>query len=193
MKGYRNGKCTVCALPQRAQIDLLLSGGAAFTAIARRFKVNKNAVARHFRRHISKERKALLVAGPVKIHELAAKAAEEGVTLLDYLAILRSTLTEQYLTACEAADRQGTSMLAGRLIETLRAIGQITGELTKVTSTTTNNTLIMASPLMNDLQEMLIERLRPFPEAFRVVLEGLDELNAKALGNAPPALPAPLP
>lgn len=114
------------------------------------------------------------------------------MSLLDYVSLLRSTLTHQFLAASEASDRQGTAMLSGRLIECLRMQAQLNGELTRVGATITNNTLVMASPLMADLQAMIASRLRPYPDALRAVLEGLQELDARAVQGVP-ALPRPLP
>ena len=46
-------RCTVCIHPERAAIDrLLASGGASQRAIADRFQVGRNALARHHERHV---------------------------------------------------------------------------------------------------------------------------------------------
>ncbi len=123
---------------------------------------------------------------------MAERAAEEGLGLLEYLAMIRSALLTQFFAATESSDRNGAAIVSGRLLETIRITAQLSGELARPGATITNNTLILSSPLMADLQQMLIQRLRPYPDAARAVLEGLRELSDRALGNAPlPAIEAP--
>jgi hypothetical protein len=143
------------------------------------------------RRHVDQQRRAQLVAGPLTLQQIAEKASAEGLSLLDYLILIRSTLMARFLAASDCGDNQNTALLAGRLTECLRLVAQVTGELSRATSTVNNNTLIMASPLMADLQSMLAQRLRPFPEAMQSVLEGLEELSARALQGSAPMLEAP--
>jgi hypothetical protein len=46
-------RCTICLHPARAAIDqLLASGGASQRAIANRFHIGRNALARHHERHV---------------------------------------------------------------------------------------------------------------------------------------------
>jgi hypothetical protein len=46
-------RCTICLHPERAAIDrLLASGGASQRAIANRFQIGRNALARHQERHV---------------------------------------------------------------------------------------------------------------------------------------------
>lgn len=188
MKVRPNGKCTVCRHAERGRLEMLAASGASQEALGRRFGVSHDALQRHMSRHVSQERKAQLVAGPVKMRELVERAAELGMSLLDYLAIMRSTLVTQFLAASEANDRHGTAQLAGRLTEVLRLQAQVSGELTRTVAPVTNNTLIMTSPIMADLQAMLITRLRPFPEARHAVMEGLRALSRHALPDEPAAL-----
>jgi hypothetical protein len=162
-----------------------MANGVKMPAIARKFATSHDACWRHKRKHLSAERRAQLVAGPVTFRELAEKASAEGLSLLDYLSMLRSTLFRQFMAATEVHDNQSTALLAGRLTEVLRLLAQVTGELSRATSTVNHNTLILASPLMADLQTMLAQRLRPHPEALRAVLDGLEELSNRAVPKIP--------
>jgi transposase-like protein len=171
---------------------LALVSGVSRRAVAKRFGISPDAAWRHLRRHVDQHRRAQLVAGPLTLQQLAEKANAEGMTLLDYLAMIRSALMQRFLAASESDDRPGTALLAGRLTEVLRLVAQVTGELSRATSTVNNNTLIMASPLMADLQQMLMTRLRGYPDAAREVVAGLEELSARALqGSTAPMLGAP--
>jgi len=187
-RGQPNNRCSICSHDQRYRIELAMVAGVGRRVIAKRFAVSGDAAWRHLRHHVPDERRAQLVAGPLKLSQLAERAAEEGMSLLDYLAMIRSSLTHQFLAASDAGDRQGAALLSGRLLECLRMIGQVTGDLTRATSNVTNNNLILGSPLMADLQRMLITRLRPYPDAGRAVLEGLEALSAGALNGTQPLM-----
>jgi hypothetical protein len=190
-KGEPNGKCCICMHEQRYQIELALVSGVSCRAIGLKFKVSRDAAWRHYRNHVTDARRSELVAGPLTAAQLAERAADEGMSLLDYLAIVRNALMARFLAASECDDRQGTAIVAGRLLECLRTIARLTGELQAATSSVTNNTLIMASPLMADLQAMLIRELQPFPDARLRVIAGLEELSRRALPAPAMAITAP--
>lgn len=171
-------------------MELMAVGGASLHAVADKFNVPYDALWRHTKNHMSAERKAQLIAGPLKLSELAARAAEEGLSLLDYLALIRSTLLTQFTTAAEAGDKHGTATIAGRLIECLREIGRLTGELRSAAGGTnvTTNVMVLNSPAFAELQTMLLQRLAPFPDARSSVLAGLRELDARLGGAMPNAV-----
>ncbi|HEV2700462.1 MAG TPA: hypothetical protein VGV09_02440, partial [Steroidobacteraceae bacterium] len=187
----------VCTHAQRYEIELALVSGVSHCALGKKYGVSHDSVQRHAKNHVSADRRAQLVAGPMKPAELAQKASEKSATLLDHAEIVRNSLMLRFLAAAEADDRTGSAMVAGRVIEALRFIAQLTGEITKASATITNNTLIINSPFMADLQGMLARKLAPFPEARAAVLAGLEDLSRKAAEGAqdapiyiPPALPA---
>jgi hypothetical protein len=190
-KGRTSGRCSICKHADRYRIELALVGGAGRNATARKFAVGMWALDRHMRNHVSAERRAQMIGGPVKLAELADRAAEEGCTLLDYLSMVRSSLMSQFLTASEVGDRMGSSMLAGKLLECLRIIAQMTGELRSAGATVTNSVAIINSPFVADLQSMLLRTLAPFPDARKAVIAGLEELSCRAVSDSPaPRLPA---
>lgn len=159
-------------------------------AVSRQFGVSHDAVWRHARAHISAEHRAQLLAGPIKLHELAQRAADEGLALLDYLGMIRSALLRQFFAAGEASDRQGMGLLSGRLTELLRLSAQLTGELSQATSSVTHNTVnvFMHDPGFLRFMEELTEALADEPAARRKVLQRFDELERR---EAAPALEVP--
>lgn len=183
-KGHR--ACTICTHPQVYEIELSLVSGVTCPAVAKKYHVSKDAVWRHRNNHISPERKAELVAGPLSIAELVERATNEGMSLLDYCAIVRNALMSRFLAAAENGDGQGAAVISGKLLECLRLVAQVSGELTRATSNYQTNVLIMNSPLMSELQSMLIRELSPFPEARTRVVAGLEELSKRALPTPPP-------
>jgi hypothetical protein len=168
-------KCAVCRHEQRYQIERLRAGGASCESLARKFGLGgKDAVWRHWRNHVSNEAKAQLLAG-VSLAELAKRAEAESMSLLDYLSLVRGILLRTFMAAAESDDRHGVAITSGRLLETLRQIGTLTGEIQRLGSgntTITNNTLILNSPVFASLQGAILSALGPFPDARVAVVAG---------------------
>lgn len=163
--------------------------GASLDSIATKFGIKRDAIWRHMEAHVDADRRAMLVAD-VPLKELADRAAEEGVSLLDYFAVIRSTLMSQMIAAASMNDRHGTAVLAGRATEALREIGKLTGEILRAApiGNVTNNTMVfMASPAFASLERMLVEKLAPHPDALKAVLEGLRSLEGSP--DDPPTHP----
>ena len=75
--------------------------GASLDSIATKFGIKRDAIWRHMEAHVDADRRAMLVAD-VPLKELADRAAREGVSLLDYFAVIRSTLMSQMIAAASA-------------------------------------------------------------------------------------------
>jgi hypothetical protein len=118
----------------------------------------------------------------VPIQEMVARAADEGVSLIDHFRVVRHTLMQQFQLAAVVNDRRAVASLAGKLNETLDMIGRITGEMLRLApgSVVNNTTIFLNSPMFVDLQSMLMRKLQGHPEARGLVVEGLQELEAKA-------------
>lgn len=159
---------------------MLRVAGASLDAIAVKYDVKRDAIWRHMQKHVSDAARSLHLSG-VPIAEMAEKAAKEGTSLLNYFGLLRSVVIQQMMLAASINDGHRTAVLAGRAVEVLREIGRLTGELSKIGNLTVNNnaTIFMNSPLFADLEAMLLDRLRAYPEALRAVVDGLRELDVK--------------
>src|SRR3954470_18729125 len=120
---------------------------------------------------------------------MLARAADEGVSLLDFFKIVRGTLMKQFQLAASVNDRKAVAALAGKLNETLNLIGNISGEMLRLSpGTVVNNTAVFInSPAFTDLQSMLVRKLSGYPEALSAVVEGLQELEARAAPAPNPA------
>jgi hypothetical protein len=154
--------------------------GASLDNISAKYGVSRDAIFRHMRAHVPEDLRAeYLSAVPLK--ELAEKAAAEGCSVLQYLSIVRSVLMNQLQLAASVNDRHGTSALAGRLNETLRTIGQLSGELGDMATrsiTVNGNINILNSPVLANLQANLLKALAPFPEARNAVIAALRAMDA---------------
>jgi hypothetical protein len=182
-KLVKKKRCIVCNHPDRVLIEATKIAGAGLDTIAAKYKISRDCIWRHMKDHVPEELRAeYLAAVPMK--ELAAKAAEEGVSVLAYFSIVRATLLRQFQLAASVNDKHAVSALAGRLNEVLRSIGSVTGEMGDLAArsiTINNTTTILNSPVFANLQATLLHALSPFPDARAAVvaaLRSMDEENA---------------
>ena len=190
-----SGGCTVCAHLERTRIELLLAGGAGQTAVAAKYGLSKHAVHRHWHGHVTAERKANLILGPVQRAELAARVCEETGSVLDHLKAIRAGLYQQYNAALEAGDRNSGALLAGKLHDNLRTVARITGELAsgplvQINNSQTNVTALLDSREFAAFQATLIRVLNRFPDARDAVVTEFEALERQA---AAAPLPVPVP
>jgi hypothetical protein len=174
-------RCTICSHPERARIELARVSGASLENIATTFGVGVHAVWRHTVNHITAEQRAVYLAD-VDLKGLAERANAESLSLLDYLAIVRSTLMLQMQSAAGCNDRPGTAALAGKLNETLKLIATCTGEMLRLSpvNITHNTAVFMSSPLYIELERMLIDTLSDHPDVLAKVVDGLRQLEERA-------------
>jgi hypothetical protein len=166
-------------------LEVLRVGGASLDALAKDFSLSRDSIHRHFKNHVSQKRRAELMAGPVAINDLTTAATAESRSVLDYLALTRSVLFSRFLACAEAGDSAGTAHVAGRLLEALRELGRITGELRSAAgmiSITNNNLTLVSSPQFARLSRGLLDLARRFPNARSDVVALL-----RALDDAPEA------
>jgi hypothetical protein len=158
--------CAVCRHPERARIEALRASGASLESLARKFKVHKDAVWRHWRDHVTADLKIQYLAGPATITELKERAVAEGGSILDYLSILRSVLMGAITASAEAQSAFTLAALSGRLVEVLKETGKITGEIERLNPSInlTTNIAIMSDPRMIELQSGLLTIARSHPE-----------------------------
>lgn len=163
---------------------MLRLAGASLESLAERFSLGSTIPAgrdrlwRHMRDHVTADHRAALLAD-VPLSELAEKAAAQNASLLDHLNIVRMNLMTLFLSAAGAGEHKAAALVSGRLLECLRDQGQLTGELLRHGPVTNFNTFnIIASPQFAQLQAMLVDVLRPHPEALQAVVAGLRDLEA---------------
>jgi hypothetical protein len=195
-KGQRivtNGRCALCQHPDVYRVELMLAGGASARAVTAKFNLAfaEDCTWRHWRLHVDPERKARMIAGPVKLHQLAQRATEENLSLLDHLHVIRTTLLTKFLACSQAGDSYGTSAMAGRLLETLREIGRLTGEINTTTNVVNNTLMIVNSPVFGELQKGLLEALAPYPDARLAVVAKLHDLDRRMNAGGGIGAPAP--
>jgi len=176
--------CSICNHAQRFRIERLRAAGSSYASLAKKFGIGADAVFRHWKSHVSPGTKSQLLAG-MSLTELAERAAEEDLALIDYLAIVRGALMRMFMASAEAGDKHAMTLASGRILQCLAQIGQITGEMRTIgagATITTNNTVILNSPLFAQLQAAILNALEPFPQARLAVVAAL-----RSIEDAPPA------
>jgi hypothetical protein len=181
----RGPACTICKHPDRARIEATRVAGASLDSIAAKYTIGRDALWRHMARHVPEDVRAQYLAD-VPIKELAQRASAEGLSVLDYLAIVRGVLFQEFQLCAGVHDKNGTAVLAGRLTEVLREIGRITGELMRTPGIQNihNSVTFVNSPDFVNLQGMLIKQLARYPDALAAVIEGLRDLESRSAHQA---------
>ena len=183
------GQCTVCQHPERVRIEAMRAGGVTLDKLAEQFGVSKDSVWRHQRTHVTPEQVAGYLLGPAKVQQLVAIAAEESGGLLDYLKVVRSVLMGQFDRVAQKNDHNAVAIVSGRLLETLKAIGQITGEIGDLAAKTTiniqQNTTIINSAPFTELQAGLLRITAQHPEARKAIVALFLDLDRKYSGPSP--------
>jgi hypothetical protein len=190
-----NGRhCTICRHPQRERIEALRAGGATLDSLASRFKCSRDAVHRHMA-HVPHDRIAAYLAGPATIAELRERAVEENGPVIDYLVSLRSILMGRIVAAAEANAIFPLAALSSKMIDCLKEIGKISGEITRddrSIAITNNVAIMMSDPKMVALQEGLLRVAREVPDARGPIVALLRELDdAKPATGLAPGLLGP--
>jgi hypothetical protein len=202
-KGYRKDgqprrvspekRCAICQHPERVRIEALHVAGVSLDKIAAKFDVHRDAVWRHVQRHMTDDQRATYLVGPARIAELREVAAAENESVLDYLSILRSALVAQLDKLSKANDHQGIATISTPLLNCLKALGKVTGEINAVANSTIinvqNNNVVLNSPPFNDMQAGLMEVCAHHPAAradIVALFRRLDEKYSQKPLSAPP-------
>jgi len=176
--------CSICRHEHRALIESTRLAGASLDSVAAKYSVSRDSIHRHMKSHVSDDLRAELLAA-VPLEQLAAEAAREGLTVLQYLSLTRATLVRQMQLASSVNDHHATATVARALNETNRLIAGITGELSTIAARNsiniTNNLVLHEHPEFVRLRAGLLRALGPFPEARDAVVTVLLEMD----GNAP--------
>ena len=186
-KGARTGKCHGCTHGDRQRIERALSAGAGLKATARKFAISYDSLRRHWLNHVPPEARAAYVAGAgLSKDQLEELIADESLSIMDHLRIIRGRLYLGFDAASETGDRVNLDRLAGRLHENLRDSARLTGELQRGPLFNIQNNL-MIHPDYSRVIARIVAAVAPFAEARVAVIAALRELDA-----APPVPETPM-
>lgn len=157
--------CITCQDVDRSEIDLLLATGTAYSEVSRRYGINRRAVARHAQRHLSP---ALVEASRTKV----------AVTLLGRVEALVDS-AEEILTTAKGSGRPQLALSAIREVrESLKLLGQASGELKPDGGTTVQVLNVQQSPEWLSIRTAILGALDRFPEAKAAVVAALTSTDA---------------
>jgi hypothetical protein len=186
-QGVPTGLCKVCGHPARVQIELMVAGGAHQRPIGRKFGLTHHAIGRHWRRHVTPERRSALLLGPTQRMSLACQVSEESASVLDHYKAVRAGLFRLFESSLEANDQVGGSLAAGRLLSCLNSMAKLTGQLSvSLVSHTTNN--IFMDPRVAAVEAIIVRALADHPAARAAVIRAL---RAAEASEEEPATPLP--
>ena len=126
-------QCSICAAGRSGKIDLLrieklLSEHAELRAIAKQFDVSHHSLRQHWQ-GVSAERRNYLEKGRQLVKEaLAAELAEEKISTVDHLRIVRGGLQRSFAHAVETNDHRGAASLAAVLEKNIMDGARLAGE-----------------------------------------------------------------
>ena len=182
-----NGRCTVCRHSERARIERMLSAGASKRSVGAKFKLAPDAVWRHWHNHVSAEARAAYVAGAgLSKDQLEQVAADEALSVLDHLKIIRGRLYFGLDAVSEAGDRINLDRLAGRLHENLSLVAKLTGELQRGPLFNIQNN-VSISPDYSLAIARIVAAVAPFPDARIAIVAALRDLENGSQLLPPPA------
>ncbi len=155
--------CTICQHPERQKIDTALVAGEPFRNIAERFGTSATALTRHKAEHL-----------PAKLAQAhAAREVAQASTLLDEVRALRSKAVNILLTAEKAGDLR-TALLGIREARScIELLAEMEGELNR-----RPEVHLHLSPMWLEVRAVIIDALRPFPEAGVAVASALEAHDA---------------
>jgi hypothetical protein len=191
-RGFYTRECSVCRHPERRAFEFQCAIGRPVAIVAREFKMREDTARRHWRLHVPLSARADMIAGKTAMANLAAKSRAEDRSLLDYLAIMRSSLFRLFSDCSKRNDANGASTVAARLLSVLESIGRLNGELREAAAAqgiavnVINGNVTQATIAESEIaavQSCVIRALRDEPTARAKVIRALDELSAPAAGN----------
>src|ERR1700739_848100 len=182
-------RCSICVAGRNGEIDLprsekLLADRTRLSAIAEKFDLSYDSLRRHWL-GISADRKNYLQPGRQLTQEaVAAELAEEKVSMMDHLRIVRGGLHKLFFHAVEVSDHAGGASLATALERNVMRGAQLAGEW-RPTTAVQNNLTIFNMPGVASTIAGIARVLAPYPEARRALVDYLRSQPA-----APPMIEA---
>jgi hypothetical protein len=172
-------QCSVCSSKHRSSIDLGLTHGLSFRALAIRFECGEDAVARHAKSHLSPVQRAAILAAqkPTDI-DLEKLSATESEGLLHQLVVQRGRLQNYAEMAASLGDVRAATSAESVILSNLATVGKLLGTLVQHHAVTHSSVLLQPDYLR--LRQVLVDTLRAFPEAARAVARALHALESDA-------------
>ena len=150
--------CTVCSNPERGAVDWALVAGAAFPALAAKYRVSEDALGRHKANHL-----------PAALAK--AQEAEEVAHADDLLGKVRDLQGRALAILDKAEDAGDLRTALGAIREArgnLELLAKLLGELDE------RPVNVLVSPEWLELRMVIVGALEPYAEARGAVLRALE-------------------
>jgi len=173
--------CTICIHDQRAEMDQALAAGKPFRYVAERFGTSSSALFRHKRDHLAPRlARALEAANGTRaadlVREQETKKAREIGQALDVvrqLQVINGACLE-ILQKSRASGKDTVSLAAiDRVHRQIELQARLLGELQE--GQTVN---VLVAPEWHQVRLVVVNALRPYPEAGAAVAQALAALPA---------------
>jgi hypothetical protein len=170
-------RCSICVAGRDGALDLLrveklLADRSRMAAVAQKFALSYDALRRHWL-GLSAERKNFLQRGRQLTKDaLAAELAEEKLSTIDHLRIVRGGLHRLFCHAVEVCDHSGGASLAQAIEKNVMRGAHLAGEWQPGPSVQTN-IAIFNIPGVAATVAGIARVLAPFPDARLAVVEYL--------------------
>jgi hypothetical protein len=187
---WDRSRCSICVAGRSGAIDLLrieklLADRSRLSVVAQKFEVSYDALRRHWL-GLSAERKNYLQRGrQLSKDALAAELAEEKISTLDHLRIVRSGLHRLFIGAVELGDCSGGAALARAIEHNVMRGAHLAGEW-QPGPTTVQNVAVFNLPGVASCIAGLATVLVPFPEARAAVVAYLRDQDGPPVIEACP-------
>jgi hypothetical protein len=150
--------------------------------LAQRFGVSEDALQRHRQNHLTPQvAAAILSAQKPSAIDLEALQASESEGLLSQLVTQRARLQTHSELATDLGDVKAAVACERAITSNLELVGKLLGQL--VHRHEVRSTSILVSPDYLQLRSVLVNALRPFPEAARAVGSALHAMESKAAAD----------
>ncbi len=182
-------KCSICRHTDAGRIDLHLARRTPLRVIAAKFEVTPSALCRHRKNHMTPQVRAALALGVPKTDlDIERLRRDESESLLQTLVHHRARLWALVDEAENIGDLRAASSLHGRVIDLWELEAKFLNELTDGDITITQNILVL--PGYIQARTVILQALRPFPEAAQAVSGALREIEHEPEALAPPSTPS---
>lgn len=173
-------RCTVCAHPERAAIDLALVGGSSERTIAGRYDLTRSSVQRHRSAHI---KRAVARAS----RAASAREVQIGASILDRAEHVYADMRSRLEAIATGEDPKGAASVARSILTSLSLQAELRGELQR--GGTVNVLVDQRGRPREEWARMLstiTAALQPYPEAAAAVARALRADGGEALAQLAP-------
>ena len=122
----RASKGYISRHPDRLSIELGILAGRSLDSVANQYAVKRDAVWKHMKA-LDPGYRATLIAD-VPLEQMAERAAKEGLSVLDQLAVLRQTLMHPAIDAKAAGDHHAQAALSNAAVRAIHETNRLSGE-----------------------------------------------------------------